>query len=653
MLTVVLIFRNTSQIHPTAPETYHVSAHADFVSPENRHIPYKQTAPSQRRLTNRILQPASPQSLRFRLILDLNHAPARASVLQHFKCWIYVDRPQTMSQHRNGIQNESEVRPLSPLWLNTALTTLLLVIAVPLFVCSPVTSDTSLFDVQAMTVQNGGILYRDIIEPNLPGIVWIHLALRTIIGWSSEAIRMADLGIFLVTMILLSNIVGAAGNQIHKGSRIGLLIFTCTLFYVTRNEWCHCQRDIWMLLPVSCAMWLRSTRIHEQWQDGARCHSPCTDKASRNSDNFQRSDQTGLPPFFSKVVEGVFWGIAFWIKPHVAVPALSVFAIDAVRISSWNLRAREIGSVILGGLLAAVPGVVWLISTGAWDHFWDMMLEWNPEYLEAGRDRRSWSRLGLLLERFHPWWTIHLIAVPMAIQSIVEGVRNRFEPDNDKSAVRNILGICYLSWMMQTFLLQHAMDYIHVPEVILACCVVAAYPWQLDLQLRRVFVAALLGLGLLAAPIFYGGRLSVWQRCFREGSSPEVRSILAQGNYPNWQHLAQVKKFLKSQNIADGDVACLNVHSIHLHQELSVLPATRYWSIICPLTMFPRRYDEIMASVNSGHQRFIVVEANETNHEEQILPGSFPNDYPVVFESGTYRIHDSSPTAMGRITAAQ
>jgi hypothetical protein len=335
------------------------------------------------------------------------------------------------------------------------------------------------------------------------------------------------------------------------------------------------------------------------------------------------------------------------------VPALSVFAIDAVRISSWNLRAREIGSVILGGLLAAVPGVVWLISTGAWDHFWDMMLEWNPEYLKAGRDRQSWSRLGLLLQRFHPWWTIHLIAVPMAIRAIWEAVRNQFKPDNDKSAVRNILSICYLSWLVQTFLLQHAMDYVHVPEVILAFCVVAAHPWQLDLQLRRVFVAALLCLVLLAAPIFYGGRLSVWLQCFREGSSPEVRSILAQGNYPDWQHLAQVEQFLASQNVADGDVACLNVHSIHLHQELNVLPATRYWSIICPLTMFPRRYDEIMAGVNSGHQRFIVVEANETNHEDQILPGSFPNDYPVVFESGTYRIHDCSPTTMGPITAAQ
>ena len=555
-----------------------------------------------------------------------------------------------MSEHILKQQNETS--PLFPLWLSIVLTVLLLIIAVPLFVCSPVTSDTSLFDVQAMTVLKGGILYRDIIEPNLPGVVWIHLALRTVIGWSSEAIRAADLGIFSVTLFLLANVVKVAGNRIQNSGQIGLLVLTCCLFYVTRNEWCHCQRDIWMLLPVSCALWLRATRIEDAFPNGISAPETDEEQRAKHSDIQWKPAYTLQSPFCSTVVEGAFWGIAFWIKPHVAIPAMAVIAIDTAGSSGLNARAKNIGGVIGGGLLAAVPGIIWLISTGAWEHFWTMMLEWNPEYLQAGRNRRSWNRVAFLLQRFHPWWIVHVIAVPTAVRTIIDSFQNRRTPEHFRPAVRCMLGTCYLFWLLQTFLLQHAMDYIHVPEFILAFCVIAAYPWQLDLQLRRVFVVSLLGLGLVSAPFFYAGRLGVWKQCLQGGSTPEVRGVLAQGNYPDWQHLAQVEQFLAAHNVRDGDVTCLNVHSIHLHQELGVLPATRYWSIICPLTMFPKRYDEIMASVNRGRQRFVVVETNETNQQDQILPGAFPNNYPVVFESGSYRIHDSSATTIGQFTAA-
>ena len=127
-----------------------------------------------------------------------------------------------------------------------------------------------------------------------------------------------------------------------------------------------------------------------------------------------------------------------------------------------------------------------------------------------------------------------------------------------------------------------------------------------------------------------------------EGSTPEVRSILAQGNYPNWNDLSRVQQFLSAQHVRDGEVACLNVHSIHLHQELKILPATRYWSISHPLTMYPTRFSEIMTAVENSHQRFVVVEERETRHPGQILPQGFPGHLPVVFESGTYKVYAAS-----------
>tara|TARA_B100001939_G_scaffold335217_1_gene337019 strand:+ start:608 stop:751 length:144 start_codon:yes stop_codon:yes gene_type:complete len=46
----------------------------------------------------------------------------------------------------------------------------------------PLNSDTALFDVQAAEVLKGGVMYRDIVEPNLPGVVWIHLLIRSVAG---------------------------------------------------------------------------------------------------------------------------------------------------------------------------------------------------------------------------------------------------------------------------------------------------------------------------------------------------------------------------------------------------------------------------------------------------------------------------------------
>lgn len=486
---------------------------------------------------------------------------------------------------------------------------LLLLLLVPLFVCSPVTSDTSLFDVQAMSAIRGGVLYRDIVEPNLPGIVWVHIALRSIVGWSSEAIRIADLLIFGLMLWLLVRVlkIVSAGRTQHYG----LFVFACCLFYLTRNEWCHCQRDVWMLLPTSCAVWLRCVRADSPKQFVG-----------------------------SAVVEGIFWGIAFWIKPHVAIPATAAILIDLRRHSSMKSAMQDVGLVVLGGILAAVPGIIWLMVTGAWPHFWDMMLNWNPEYLATGKNRRSLGRVALMMQRFYPWWVLHLLALPVAFNTLWQSI-SPAKQDHSLPLRANLSAI-YVAWLVQTFLLQHAMDYIHVPEVILAALVIAADPWRLDLQLRRVAVCSVLGLALIAAPQFYKGRLSVWTRCFSEGSSPQIRSLLASGNYPNWVHLAKVKTFLQNEGVQDGDVTCLNVHSIHLNQQLGVLPSTRYWSVNCLLTMYPSRYTQIMTTVNNARQRFVVTEDMESQQEGQILPHDFPGDLPVVFQSGTYTVYSAN-----------
>lgn len=489
-------------------------------------------------------------------------------------------------------------------------------LVVPLFLCAPVTSDTSLFDVQAMTALRGGVLYRDVIEPNLPGVVWIHMAVRSVFGWSSEAIRLFDLLVFAMATFLLCQLATGTSSEHRHRVAPGLFVVV-SMFYLTCNEWCHCQRDSWMLLPSACALWLRLQR-----------------------------GNNALPASNSAVVEGLFWGIAFWIKPHVAVPALAVMVVDLRRHDGWKSWLRDTGLVVTGGVTAAIPGIVWLFVNGAWTHFWEMMLEWNPDYLEAGRQRRSLHRVTLMFQRFHPWGLIHLLAIPLAVISLRSAVIRRHAVNE---VHRPMLAAVYLAWLIQTFLLQHAMDYIHVPEIILGLCVVAAYPWRIDVSHRRVILAASLLIAILNTPHLRPQRLGVWTRCFSEGSSAEVRSELAQGNFPDWIHLERVRQFLDDEEVDDRDVTCFNVHSIHLHQELGVLPATRYWTVLTPLTMFPRRFDQIMNTIESSSHRFVVLEENETSHDGQVRPAQFPRNYPVVFESGSYKVYGVPSPRQSRV----
>ena len=75
---------------------------------------------------------------------------------------------------------------------------------------------------------------------------------------------------------------------------------------------------------------------------------------------------------------------------------------------------RDVLAVTLGGVMAAIPGITWLSMTGAWEHFWHMMLEWNPEYVAADRERMSFDRWMTMSRRFAPWLWVHVVAVPVA-----------------------------------------------------------------------------------------------------------------------------------------------------------------------------------------------------------------------------------------------
>lgn len=470
-----------------------------------------------------------------------------------------------------------------------------LLLAVPLYVGMPLNCDTALYDVQARTVLNGGTAYRDIIEPNLPGVLWIHLAIRTTAGWSSEAMRMADLLILGTILWLWSGVPGR-----DRGKTVAVLL-SCTFFYLTCNAWCHAQRDTWMLLPAGLAVILRKNR-----QPGSR-------------------DQLA-------VLEGFCWGCAFWIKPHVIVPAAAVVLVDLLR-GDVRTQIRDTGAVVFGGLLAALPGIAWLVATGAWEHFWDMMLNWNPEYLKTRWSRMSlagWVKMGRV---FAPWPLIHLIATPLAVTAL-NACRQCSR--NTKKRGNALLGGAYLGWLLQAFGLQHMFHYVHVPGIILGLTVICCHPFRMSVIVRRANVAAFVAFAVMTSPFFRLQSLRQWPIVLAQGSTADVRSALAQSTLPDWQHLAQVIQFLNKQHVDDGEVTCLNANSVQIYRETQTRPSTRYWSISLLQRFFPQRAGEISEAVCVSGHRYVVTESTESRLIPSTTHHPWLEQLTPVFESGTY-----------------
>lgn len=497
-----------------------------------------------------------------------------------------------------------------------------LIALTPLFVSLPLTSDVVLYDLQARCVLDGGVAYRDVFETNLPGMIWVHMLLRPIIGPSSEAIRIADLtvvgGIIAFFWFTLARIGVSRTGRLATG----LAMSVC---YLSTNEWCHCQRDTWMLLPCLAAVGLRM----QVTVDGA---GSC-----------RRS-----------FVEGCLWACAFWIKPFVAVPAVVCLVVSwLVRRPRWSTVAADAAAVIAGGLAAGATGVLWLVHSGAWPFFLEQMMEWNPEYFAAGKERWTVDRLQAMAARLLPWIGVHALAVPLAIGMICSAVRSPSRADNKRRAMVSAL---YCGWLAQSLVLQHLMDYIHIPAILLGIVVLACHEWTLPAWGMRVAAATGLAAAVFLSPPLAPARLATWSQCVQFGSTPAVRSALTDVRFPSYTDIDRVVSFLREQNVRDGEVTCYNVHSIHIYDQLGLAPSTRYLSLASLLGLFPEHRAEMERDLRRSRQRFVVTELLESlqNPDEAASPSvqpQFPWGLPVVFRSGNYLVH-AVPATFGSVTGS-
>src|ERR1700722_3472431 len=188
-------------------------------------------------------------------------------------------------------------------------TTLALVAGVPLFLCMPPWNDVTLHDMAARSILRGGVHYRDVFDTNLPGIDWSMALIRLAFGWSYEALRAVDLCVIAAEIAILMLWVRRAGGARYT---VAWLAAASALFYPFTSEFNHVQRDPWLLLPALAAAWLRLSRTIKPMLT-AGCHSP--ESGADPSSHINRSG------FWRSVAEGLVWGAAVWVKPHVIIPA--------------------------------------------------------------------------------------------------------------------------------------------------------------------------------------------------------------------------------------------------------------------------------------------------------------------------------------------
>ena len=560
--------------------------------------------------------------------------------------------------------------------------------AVPMFLKMPLTNDTCLFDIQARMVTQGGTLYKDMHEPNLPGVVWLQMLARAIGGESSVTMRFFDLAFFIG---ILSSVVLILRRQSAASSRQAAWTITgLSVFYFGLSEWCHCQRDTWVVLPVLAGAMLRMRQIERASRlrlnqpsntnaDAGRQLRNCPEIVSRfvrrtslsvaavSTDKDVRRTEFVSGQFLSSkvlvtsgVLEGLVWACGIWIKPHILISIVAVWIISWRSMPNRRAAVADTMGLLVGGLLGGAIGIGWLMHVGAWPHFVDTLSNWNPDYLAAGRENWTAQRFSAMFIRFFPWLLVHLVAAPIALAAVWRSIRRLDIGVATQVGFlsKSILAAVYLTWLVHSFLLQHLFDYVHVPAVILAVALVSLHGGTSPNPNRYRNLGILFACLVVSFnPLLSKPRISLWQASVTTEASVELQDRLAHFENPRRSDLLKIEGFLRSQNVSQHDVCCFNSDCVSIYWDLNLLPATRFTYLFELMNYHPTRAADFQSTLESNPHRFIVTDlvssgmsfpdAMAIDAKNPLMPPKYPRakdtypwSHPVVFRAGTYLVHE-------------
>lgn len=537
---------------------------------------------------------------------------------------------------------ESNAPDHSRAWFIASICLLSIVILLfaPLFIAQPLWADASLYDVCAQEILAGRVLYRDIVDVNFPGIVWMHVCVRTMFGWSTEALRIVDL---LVVCVIAGLLVSIGAPKAKASLKIASVAATLT-YYTACPSICHCQRDIWMMLFSSSALALSVAR----WRiEGV------TSRVAMSA------------------LEGLLWGAAVWMKPYIVIVAVCCWLYRT--LIDWRSKHSGLAALLFenaallgGGLIAGALGCTWLWSTESWPHFWDFVLGWSVEYRDHGTTLpiRGIRFLVWTIQSL-PWSLVSWISIPIAVLTIHNGTVQRLEiNDSSNSIGKPILAIYYLSWLVQALLFQHPHEYVIAIALLPGLGVLTSWMQVSNREFAAYAAVVCFAVAaLLTHPLLTQDKRSAWLLCIREGGTPRVKDILDTPRLAfgeaHWQDLASVEQFLRKANTRDDALLCWDDSSHPLFTQLRVSPASRFPHAAAWLRFFPERRSELLAEFENCGATYVVtdlllagvspeVARSEAGRDVAQLPAQLPKqlaaEFPwrerVVFRAGRYLVHE-------------
>lgn len=523
---------------------------------------------------------------------------------------------------------ESFTQKLKPLLLPGLLTLIWLCTLGPLFFRMPVTNDAVLYDLETRWIDSFILPYKDIVEPNFPGVLFIHKGTRFLFGESNEALKLVDL-------LLLVGSLGCAATLLFWLDRTLKSSFWAVslalLFYLSQSEWCHCQRDTWLLLPALLATSLRVRQVK------------------------YFLEQDSITAFAFSVCEGLIWGAGIWLKPHLIVIVFVVWSFSLLMTPGQERKLYDSLGLLLGGLIAGGIGLKSLHLLGAQSDFFNSMIEWNPGYLSARFDNWTLARYIGMNFRFSPWSFLHLVAIPLSLYSIWRYLSTQRD---EEAMTKAILSAVYLVWILQAHLLQHLFDYVHVPGILLALVVISAHSSECSLLHSPPLLLAFTLVACLMSPLVKPKKLSLIPIALDRDLTASETELISRLPNPKWSDLEKVEQYLREQSVSEKDVLMYNSDLVTLYWNLNLQSPTPYVYMFELQHYFPDRKDLFQDSMLNGPQKFIVtdlvscgmpvLQAEEVDESGELAPPPgyrranlkhYPWSEPVVFRAGRYMVH--------------
>ena len=543
------------------------------------------------------------------------------------------------------------------------------VLGAPLFVRLPPWTDLTLYQTAADSWLRGGTPYRDVFDTNLPGFPALLMLTQAVTGPSNFAARVLDL--LVVGSACATLAVWARRGGAGPGAT-GWYAAGCVWFYLFTSEFVHVQRDAWMLLPASLAGWWRTRRLGE-----------------------------GRARPLAALGEGIVWGLAVWIKPHVVVPAFALWAAALpLALRAWGRGGvlRDTLALSAGGLLTGGLGLALIARSGAWRDFWEVMLVWNPAYTRGALAELP-HRATLVFAYFAPWT---YLLVPAGVVAALHLWRASKRPGcycaakPAEVAPRVTLAAFAVAWFLQALVIQKGNDYVHVPEIFLALALLAGQNfaparWVISWTLLQglAFAAADRSPELMSRinglprswnlpygrpPAFDPFYLQRWRDCFR-GDTPELRDALARMPRvcctASWVELEHVARYLEQlpDRPRDGELLAFHDGPHPLYLRLGIRPAARFLHV-GTACLIPGMGDKVGEEIRAADPKFVVSDlARETTSARRAVqagPGGdplalpawlprdrrrqFPFDRPIVYRFGRYAVHRVGDEPIGVVT---